>query len=129
MKFAKTCIVIAGAVIIVVACGMMPQSATAATAEPTAQPKQSEIDSANRLFQAGKFAEAGNLYSQIVAQNPKDYSATLQLGRIALLSNQLNDAQKWLEKAIALKPNDTDPKVMLAKRFIATTISQKQRLR
>ena len=95
---------------------MRPQSATAATAEPTA-PKQSEIDSANRLFQAGKFSEAGKLYSQIVAQNPKDYSATLQLGRIALLSNRLDDAQKWLEKAITLQPDDADPKVMLAEAF------------
>ena len=117
MKFKRTCIALARATIIVAACAMTPQSATAATAEPTSEPKQSEIDSANRLFQAGKFAEAGKLYSQIVAQNPKDYSATLQLGRIALLSNRLNDAQKWLEKAIALKPNDTDPKVMLSQAF------------
>ena len=65
----------------------------------------------------GKFAEAGKLYSQIVTQNPKDYSATLRLGRIALLSNQLDDAQKWFEKAITLKPDDTDPKVMLAEAF------------
>ena len=112
MKFAKICIAVA--TIIVVACAITPQSATAATAEPTAQPKQSGIDSAGRLFESGKFAEAGKLYSQTVAQNPKDYSATLQLGRIALLSNRLNDAQKWMEKAIALKPDDTDPKVMLA---------------
>jgi predicted aspartyl protease len=34
-----------------------------------------------------------------------------------LLSNRLNDAQKWLEKAIALKPDDTDPKVMLSQAF------------
>ena len=65
----------------------------------------------------GKFAEAGKLYSQIVTQNPKDSSATLQLGRIALLSNRLDDAQKWLEKAIALKPGDADAKVMLAEAF------------
>jgi predicted aspartyl protease len=117
MKFKRTCIALAGATIIVVASAMSPQSATAAIPESTAQPKQSEIDSAGRLFEAGKFAEAGKLYSQIVAQNPKDYSATLQLGRIALLSNRLDDAQKWLEKPIALKPNDTDPKVMLAQAF------------
>jgi hypothetical protein len=117
MKFKRTCIALAGATVIVVACAMTPQSATAATAEPTSEPNQSGIDSANRLFQAGKFAEAGKLYSQIAAQNPKDYSATLQLGRIALLSNRLDDAQKWLEKAIALKPNDTDPKVMLSQAF------------
>src|SRR5207249_11724411 len=58
----------------------------------------------NQLFQVGKFAEAGKLYSQIATQNPKDYSATLQVGRIALLSNRLDDAQKWLEKAITLQP-------------------------
>ena len=101
MKFTRTSIVLArAAIIIVMASAMRPHLATAATAESTAQPKQSEIDSANRLFQAGKFAEAGKLYSQLVAQNPKDYSATLQ----PLLSNRLDDAQKWLKKAITLKP-------------------------
>jgi predicted aspartyl protease len=115
MKF--TTISIAGAAIIVLVSATRPQSTTAATAEPTAQPKQSEIDSAGQFFQAGKFSEAGKLSSQIVAQNPKDYSAILQLGRIALLSNRLDDAKKWLEKAIALKPNDNDPKVMLAEVF------------
>ena len=87
---------------------------TAATVEPTSRASQSQIDSANRLFEAGKFAEAGRLYSQIVAQNPKDYSAIVQLGRIALLSNRLDDAQKWLEKAITVQPGNTDPKIMLA---------------
>lgn len=114
MKFTTISIALAGAGIIVVASAMRSQSATA---EPTAQPKQPEIDSAGLLFQAGKFAEAGKLYSQIVAQNPKDYSATLQLGRIALLSNRLDDAQKWLEKAVTLQPGESDPKVMLAEAF------------
>jgi hypothetical protein len=83
----------------------------------TPQPKQSEINSADRLFQSGKFAEAGKIYSKIVAQNPKDDSAILQLGRIALLSNRLDEAQKWLEKAKTLQPDDTDAKVMLAEVF------------
>lgn len=115
MKF--KCIALACAAIILVASAMRPPSTTAATDEPTVQPRQSGIDSANQLFEAGKFAEAGRLYSRIVAQNPKDYSATLQLGRIALLSNRLNDAQKWLQKAITLQPDDSDPKVMLAEAF------------
>jgi len=85
--------------------------------EATPQPKQPEMDSADRLFQSGKFADAGKLYSRIVAQNPKDHSAILQLGRIALLSNQLNEAEKWLEKAKDLQPNDTDARVMLAEVF------------
>ncbi len=81
------------------------------------QAKQSEVDSADRLFQSGKFADAGKLYSRIVAQNPKDHSAILRLGRIALLSNRLDEAEKWLEKAKDLQPNDTDARVMLAEVF------------
>jgi Aspartyl protease/Tetratricopeptide repeat len=107
MKFLRTCIGIAA---IIIAAGSF-------SGQATPQPNQSEIDSADRLFQGGKFAEAGKLYSQIVAKNPKNYSAALQLGRIALLSNRLHDAQKWLEKAITLKPADTDAKVMLAEVF------------
>jgi predicted aspartyl protease len=106
MKFTRTCIALAA----IIAAGSL-------SGQATSQPKQSEIDSADRLFQVGKFAEAGKLYSQIAAQNPKDYSATLQLGRIALLSNRLDDAQKWLEKAITLQPGDADAKVMLAEVF------------
>ena len=75
------------------------------------------MESADRLFQAGKFDAAGKHYSKIVAQNPEDHSAILQLGRIALLSNRLDEAQKWLEKAKTLQPGDTDAKVMLAEVF------------
>jgi hypothetical protein len=39
------------------------------------------------------------------------------LGRIALLSNRLDDAQKWLEEVTDLKPDDADAKVMLAESF------------
>jgi len=106
MKFVRTCIVLAAII-----------AAGSSSGQATPQPSQSEIDSADGLFKAGKFAEAGKLYSQIAAQNPKDHSATLQLGRIALLSNRLDDAQKWLEKAIVLQPDDADAKVMLAQVF------------
>jgi hypothetical protein len=106
MKFAKICIAVAAII-----------APFSFSGQATPRSKQSEIDSADRLFQAGKFAEAGKIYSQIVTQNPKDYSATLHLGRISLLSNRLDDAQKWLEKAIALQPGDADPKVMLAEAF------------
>src|SRR3954454_13234563 len=100
MKAVKTCIALAAAAVVIAARAMKVESTPAATAEPTSQPKQSAIDSADRLFQAGKFTEAGKLYSQVVAQNPEDYSAILKLGRIALLSNRLDDAQKWLETAM-----------------------------
>ena len=86
-------------------------------AQAAPQSKKSEKDFADRLFQSGKFAEAGNLYSKIVTQNPKDHSAILQLGRIALLSNRLDEAQKWFGKVLVLNPGDTDAKVMLAEVF------------
>jgi predicted Zn-dependent protease len=74
----------------------------------------SSTDSADRLFQVGQFSEAAEQYAQIAAAQPDDYSATHQLGRIALLSIRLDDAREWLEGAIALRPGDADPKVMLA---------------
>jgi Tfp pilus assembly protein PilF len=79
--------------------------------------EQKPIDSADRLFRIGKFAEAGEQYTKIVADHPDDYSATLQLGRIALLSNRLDEAEHWLTKAIDLRPGDANPKVMLAEAY------------
>src|SRR6478672_6091919 len=114
MKFTITMTALCGVAIMVVASSLRPQSATA---ESKAQPRQSGMDSAGQLFRAGKFSEAGKLYSQVAAQNPKDYSAILQLGRIALLSNRLDEAQKWLETALALQPGNADAKVMLAQAF------------
>jgi thioredoxin-like negative regulator of GroEL len=64
--------------------------------QSVAQPRQAEIDAANRLFQTGKFTEAGELYARMAAQDPEDFAVICQLGRIALLSNRLEDAQKWL---------------------------------
>jgi predicted aspartyl protease len=106
MKCASLSIAIA---VIVALCGFLGQAAS--------EPKQSEIDSADQLFKAGKFAEAGDLYKQIVAQSPNDDSAILQLGRIALLANRLDEAQDWLVRALSLDPGDTSAKVMLAEAF------------
>ena len=106
MTFARICIALA---VILASWGFSGQAA--------AQTGQADIDAANRLFQTGKFAEADELYARIAAQDPKNYSATLQLGHIALLSNRLDNAQKWLERAIASQPDDADAKVMLAEVF------------
>ena len=106
MKFASICIAFA---VIAAPCGFSAKAAS--------EPSQAQIESANRLFQSGKFAEAGKIYAEIAAQDPKDYAAIIQLGRIALLANRLDDAQMWLERAIALHPDDADAKVMLAEAF------------
>lgn len=49
--------------------------------------------------------------------DPKNFQATLLLGKIALLANRLGDAQNWLSEAIALKPEDTQSKSLLAEVF------------
>lgn len=98
-------------------CIVLAMLAPCFSEQAISQPRQSDIDSATRLFQAGKFADAGKLYARMAAQNPRDYSAALALGRIALLSNRFDDAQKWLEKAIALQQDATDAKVTLAEVF------------
>jgi tetratricopeptide (TPR) repeat protein len=69
------------------------------------------------LFRVGQFDEARKGYARAASENPNDYSAVLQLGRIALLSNELDAAQKWLEQALRLRPDATDAKVMLAEAF------------
>ena len=106
MKPARICIAFA----VVLAAYSLPGPASS-------QPKPPENDAATQLFKAGKFAEADKLYSRLAADDPQDYEAILQLARIALLSNQLDDAQRWLDKAISLRLGDADAKVMLAEVF------------
>src|ERR1700731_2821243 len=86
------------------------------SAEAASLPSPAGADLAKKLFQAGKFPEAAQVYSRILGHNSQDYSASadvakggdgaksaiVQLGRIALLSNRLSDAQKWFQKALAL---------------------------
>lgn len=71
-------------------------------------------NSADELFQAGKFEEAEKSYRKAVNADTKNFHAILQLGRIALFSNRLEDAQKWLKKAIELKPEEKKPNSLLA---------------
>jgi predicted Zn-dependent protease len=106
MTFARICIALA---VILAPCSFSGQAAS--------QAQQSEIGFADRLFQVGKFAEAGALYAGMAARDPKEFAAIIGLGRVALLTNRLDDAQKWLEQAVALQPDDADAKVMLAEAF------------
>jgi len=78
------------------------------------QSSQRDLESADSLFKAGKFAEAEKLYSKVLAEDPKNYQAAVRLGNIALLANRLDEAQKWLTRAIELKPDERSPKALLA---------------
>ena len=83
-------------------CLMLTAAAHAESADP------------QTLFQEGKFAEAGAEYARIAAADPDDQAAILGLGRIALLSDRLAEAETWFRKAIASAPGDVDARIMLA---------------
>jgi tetratricopeptide (TPR) repeat protein len=73
-----------------------------------------DIESANALFKAGQFAQAAKRYARVAASDPRHYQAAVRLGEIALLANRLDEARRWLEKAIAIRPAATQAKALLA---------------
>src|SRR5215472_2219628 len=93
---------------------MVGTSPAALKRKPKPKPTPEEIAEADRLFQNGSFTEAEKAYTQIAAKHAKYFHAASQLGYIALLSNKLDDAESWLHKALALKRDDPDAKIMLA---------------
>ncbi len=78
---------------------------------------QEIIDSADKLFQAGKFAEAERLYLEAAKGDPQNFRVLVHLGRIALLSNRLAEAEKWLTLASKVRPEERVPKTLLAEIF------------
>jgi hypothetical protein len=82
--------------------------------EADVKPENAPVEA---LFKAGKFAEAEPLYAAITNKDGKDYHSTVRLGYLALLCNRLDDAQKWLEKALELSPATMPAKHLLAEVF------------
>src|SRR5690554_919364 len=80
----------------------------------SASEEESLVAGADKLFAAGQFAEAAKVYSGVLAAHPETVPAVIGLGRVALLSNRLDEAERWFRQAIALRPDDADAKVMLA---------------
>jgi tetratricopeptide (TPR) repeat protein len=76
-----------------------------------------QLRSADSLFREGLFSEAGKIYSKVLEKDPENFQSILRLGHIALLSNYLDDAQKWLTQAAELKPKELAQKSLLAEAF------------
>jgi hypothetical protein len=81
------------------------------------QSSAQDIESAESLFKAGKFAEAEAVYRKVIADEAHNYPALLSLGHIALLSNRLDEAERFLQKALELKPNEKALKSLLAETY------------
>jgi hypothetical protein len=65
-----------------------------------------DLDSADALFQSGKFPEAEKLYAKVAERDATNPRALLQLGRLALLSNRFSEAERWLKSALGVKQDD-----------------------
>src|SRR6202040_2291314 len=59
------------------------------------------------LQQAGRMAEAAEIYKKIIAQVPDHFDATHLLGVVALQEGRLEQAQSLIAAALRISPNDT----------------------
>jgi hypothetical protein len=69
---------------------------------------------ADERFREGRFAEASGLYTKLREHDPKNHEATLKLGTLALLGNDLKAAEPLLLQASALKQDDPTARKELA---------------
>ncbi|MFH1748447.1 MAG: aspartyl protease family protein [Planctomycetota bacterium] len=72
------------------------------------------ISQADDLFRTGEFAKAEQVYTKALAADAENYAAILRLGEIALLGNRFAEAERHLQKAMELRPDDKKPKSLLA---------------
>jgi predicted aspartyl protease len=75
---------------------------------------KNDLESADSLFKAGKFAKAKKIYAKVLNDDPKNHRVVSRLGEIALLSNLLDHAEKLLTEAVKLKPEEKAAKSLLA---------------
>lgn len=81
---------------------------------PVAAAQQTPAVPAESLLVAGRFDEARQAFLERWGTDPTDYRAALRLGTIALYGNRLADAELWLSRAMALAPDSTRPRTLLA---------------
>lgn len=76
----------------------------AIAAAVAALPLLAQVPQAAALFEEGRFEEA----KKLVAPLRNDAEALIILGKIAVAQNDVDKAQEYLEKAVALKPNSAN---------------------
>jgi predicted aspartyl protease len=73
---------------------------------PAAAQVTAPLDRADSLFAAGAFVAAESAFRARWDRDTTDQPAARRLGTLALWSNRLDDAERWLGRAIALRPDD-----------------------
>ncbi|GAA0947910.1 aspartyl protease family protein [Nonomuraea longicatena] len=72
----------------------------------------------DKLFKDGHFKRAEHGYRRLLKENADNAHAAAQIGYIALLSNRFADAERFLRRAVALKPDDEFSLYQLADCFV-----------
>ncbi|MEU0569635.1 aspartyl protease family protein [Nonomuraea sp. NPDC005983] len=72
----------------------------------------------DELFKSGRFKEADRGYARLLQRDPGNAHAVAGRGRIALLSNAFEDAEKFLTRAVRLAPGDNFAKRQLAECYV-----------
>jgi tetratricopeptide (TPR) repeat protein len=73
---------------------------------------------ADALFNAGKFEQAGRAYEEILKKDPNNLRAARQRGYVGLLANKFPDAEKYLNMALKLAPEDKETNQLLGDCYI-----------
>jgi tetratricopeptide (TPR) repeat protein len=73
---------------------------------------------ADQLFKDGDFRRAERGYRRLLKEDGGNAHAAAQIGYIALLSNRFADAEKFLRRAVTLKPDDTFSLYQLADCYV-----------
>jgi|GEM_PF-4929983 len=68
----------------------------------------------SRLFHEGRIEAAARVAFEASLRDPQDWKSFKILGWVALMKNQLEDARRFLQKGLALNPEDTEMKRLLA---------------
>ena len=109
MPLKRSSLIVLFAAALALACAILTE------AQQPASPTTIEL--ADDAFKSARFPEAQKLYAKAAAQDPKSHQAAYRLGRIALLSNRLEEAQRWLARAVELKPDEQAWKGLLGETY------------
>ena len=69
---------------------------------------QALLETALRLRQAGRLADAADIYRQILAREPQHFEALHALGLVRYQSGQLDEAERLIAEALAVRPDASD---------------------
>src|SRR5215212_1406296 len=79
-----------------------------------AQDGAASVEAGRRAFEAGQYAAAKAQLGAVARADPKNGAAAFYLGRVALMETNYDEAQRWLERAVAAAPRTAEYRVHLA---------------